>query len=494
MEGEKFRQAQSALQFILENLNPEDRFNVITFSTGLDSFATRLQPASAAGEASGWVDRLSAGGSTDINRALLEAVSFTDRERPTYLIFLTDGLPTEGVTDSQQILDNVAVNAPSNVRLFSFGVGYDVDTFLLDSLSQAHHGTSTYVVPGERLDERISAFYEKISTPVLTDLSLDFGDIAAYDIYPSPLPDLFVGSQIVLVGRYRAGGVTEVTLQGEVDGRTETFRFPEQAFTRDSREGGAFLTALPRLWATRKIGSLLNQVRLQGPDEETIDQIVRLSIRYGIVTPYTSYLVTEPMPLGAAAQDRIVDEEMFAQESMPAAPTFGEGAVGRAAAEGDLAGAEAPAPFVEKGLEEIVRVVGSRTFVNAEGVWIDTAFDPEGMATTPVAFLSPDYFALLQARPELAAAFALGERVIAFADGLAYEVVPADATVEPLDVPPTPELISETEVPGKTSVATPVPVDGTTPAPGSMPGCLGGLLPLAVVPLGLFQFRRRLKK
>ncbi len=269
MEGEKFRQAQSALQFILQNLNPEDRFNVITFSTGLDSFATRLQPVSQVGEASAWVDRLSAGGSTDINRALLEAVSFTDRERPAYLIFLTDGLPTEGVTDSQQILNNVADNAPANLRLFSFGVGYDVDTFLLDSLAQDHHGTSSYVVPGERLDENISAFYEKISTPVLTDLSLDFGDIAAFDIYPSPLPDLFVGSQIILVGRYRAGGATTVTLQGEVDGRTETFRFPEQVFARDSREDGVFLTALPRLWATRKIGSLLNQVRLQGPDEET---------------------------------------------------------------------------------------------------------------------------------------------------------------------------------------------------------------------------------
>jgi Ca-activated chloride channel family protein len=492
MEGEKFRQAQSALGFILQNLNPEDRFNVITFSTGLDSFARRLQPVSEVSEALDWVDRLSAGGSTDINRALLEAVSFTDRERPAYLIFLTDGLPTEGVANSQQILDNVAFNAPANLRLFSFGVGYDVDTFLLDSLAQAHHGTSTYVVPGERLDENISAFYEKISTPVLTDLTLDFGDIAAFDIYPSPLPDLFVGSQIILVGRYRAGGVATVTLQGEVEGRTETFRFPEQVFARDSREDGAFLTALPRLWATRKIGGLLNQVRLQGPDEETIDQIVRLSIRYGIVTPYTSYLVTEPMPLGAAAQDQIVSEEMDALEAKPAEPSFGQSAVERAAAQGDLAEAEAPVPFAEKGIGEIVRIVGARTFVNAEGVWIDTAFDPEAMTTTPVAFLSPNYFALLQARPELAPAFALGGRVIAFADGMVYEVVPSDTAVEPLEVPPTPELIAGTALP--TVNPTPTPAPTVPPAPGSVPGCLGGLLPLAIIPLGIFQFRRRLKK
>ena len=82
-------------------------------------------------------------------------------------------------------------------------MGYDVDTYLLDSLAQAHHGATTYVLPEERLDETLSAFYEKISTPVLADLSLDFGEIGVYDLYPSPLPDLFSGSQIIVVGRYR---------------------------------------------------------------------------------------------------------------------------------------------------------------------------------------------------------------------------------------------------------------------------------------------------
>ncbi len=498
MEGEKFRQAQTALQFILQNLNAEDRFNVITFSTGLDSFSTRMEPVSEVGEASDWVDRLSAGGSTDINRALLEAASLADRERPTYLIFLTDGLPTEGVTDNQQILDNMAINAPDNLRLFSFGVGYDVDTFLLDSLAQAHHGTSTYVVPGDRLDENISAFYEKISTPVLTDLELDFGDIVAYDLYPSPLPDLFVGSQIILVGRYRQGGETTVTLRGEVDGRIETFRFPEQVFARGSRGEGEFVTALPRLWATRKIGSLLNQIRLQGPEEEVIDQIVRLSIRYGIVTPYTSYLVTEPMPLGAAAQDQIVSEQFSALQGLPAEPSFGQDAVERAAAQGDLAEAEAPVPFAGEGAGEIVRIVGARTYVNASGVWVDTAFDPESMITVPVAFLSPDYFALLRSRPELAPAFALGGQVIAFADGVAYEVVPAEIAVAPLEVPPAQDPIAGTEAPAQGPGGPPVLPGETEPAPpaapGTLPGCMGGLLPLAVIAVGAYSVRRRVVK
>ncbi len=267
---------------------------------------------------------MGAQGSTDINRALLEAAAIVDAERPTYLIFLTDGLPTEGVVDSQQILDNLADSAPDNLRLFVFGVGYDVDTFLLDSLAQAHHGTSTYVTPGEQLDEVLSAFYARVSSPVMTDLELDLGDAEVYDIYPSPLPDLFAGSQIVVVGRYSQPGRTDITLERRLDGETQTFRFSEQEFVRGS-DPGESSQALPRLWATRKIGHLLNLVRLQGPNQETIDQIVSLSIRYGIVTPYTSYLVTEEMPLGAAEQERIAGEQYSQLQAAPSAPVFWSG-------------------------------------------------------------------------------------------------------------------------------------------------------------------------
>lgn len=439
MEGEKFRQAQTALKYVLEHLNPEDRFNVISFSTGVQGYANSLRPAEEAKEATAWVEQQTAMGSTDINRALLEAAGMAGGERPTYVIFLTDGLPTEGVTESQLILDNLEAAAKDNLRLFAFGVGYDVDTFLLDSLAGAHHGSSSYVLPGERLDETLSAFYEKVSTPVLMDLSLDFGDLAVYDLYPNPLPDLFSGSQIVVVGRYRRGGEETVTLSGYVNDERQTFRFEGQQFAEDSRGGSKLLDTLPRLWATRKIGYLLNQIRLNGPDEETIDQIVRLSIRYGIVTPYTSYLVTEPLPLGEAAQSRIAEETYADMAAEPAAPTSGQEAVEKAAEQGAMAEAEAleTGPSVIEGVEvaNLVRNAGAHTFVYVEGVWIDTAYDPEQTDTVKVAFLSEDYFALAAARPELAAAFALGERVIALADGVAYEVVSSGDEADSFKVP-----------------------------------------------------------
>jgi Ca-activated chloride channel family protein len=446
MDGEKFDQAQEALRFILDNLNPDDRFNIISFSTGIETYASRLRPADEANEARRWVDGLSAAGSTDINRALLEAADLTDKERPTYLIFLTDGLPTEGEVDSDDILDNLVDVAPNNLRLFAFGVGYDVDTFLLDSLAQAHHGTSTYVLPGEDLDEVLSTFYEKISTPVLTDLELDFGDLRVYDVYPDPLPDLFSGSQIVVMGRYRKGGTETVQLEGIANQKAQTFTFKNQHFDTDSRGASDALESLPRLWATRKIGYLLNHIRLHGADKETIEQIVALSVRYGIVTEYTSYLVTEPKALGSNAIEGIAEEEYDRSFSAPTAPSFGQDAVEKAAGQGAMAEAEAPLEGLEHvggvTVSEVVQNVGAQSFVYVDGVWTDTRFDPDTMSTKKVAFLSDDYFDLITARPELAGAFALGEQVIAFADGTAYEVVSTGESGDNISIPdayPTPE-------------------------------------------------------
>lgn len=481
MDGEKFQQAQAATGYILNHLNPKDRFNIISFSTSVDTFSESLAPASQAASAVDWVNAQSPLGSTDINRALLEAAAMGDGEHPMYVIFMTDGLPTEGVVDRQQILDNLARKAPDNLRLFTFGVGYDVDTLLLDSLAQEHHGTSTYVQPGERLDEVLSGFYARISTPVLTDLALDFGSIATRDIYPSPLPDLFSGSQVVVTGRYHTPGQTTITLTGKVNGQTQTFTYPEQSFPANASDPAN--AALPRLWATRKIGYLLNQVRLHGPDQETIAQIVKLSIRYGIVTPFTSYLVTEDMPLGQAEQDRIAADQYKNQAAMPTAPASGAPAVQQAASQGQMAGADSVVTE-QADLTDLVRIVGSHTFVFKNETWLDTSYDPAAMQPIQVSFLSKDYFALSDARPDLAAAFALGEHVIAVSDGKAYQVVDSDQTTGPVTIPAT-----------VTPSASNTPQSGNPPATTATPGttvkspCFSSLLGL--LPIGLVLLRKR---
>ena len=381
-----------------------------------------MSPASDVDNALKWVDALSAGGSTDINRALQEAIETTDPERPTYLLFLTDGLPTVGVRESGQILKNFSSLARSNLRLFPFGVGYDVDTVLLDTLSQEHHGASTYVKPGEALDQMLSGFYEKISTPVLTDLELTITGVTVHDVYPELLPDLFQGSQLVITGRYRDGGSAEIQLKGKTNSEPQIFRYKNMKFTEESPSTPGPESSLPRLWAARKIGTLLNHIRLEGTDRETIDQIVKLSIRYGIVTPYTSYLVTETPALGTVEQERLSAQTFDEMKSMPSQPAFGAGAVQKAQEQNDMAHAES-APSVGQDNSQTLKTVGARTFVLKDGVWTDTAYDPDTMAIRKITFLSDEYFTLTYSRPDLAACFAIGTHVLVVDDQNAIEVV-----------------------------------------------------------------------
>ncbi|MBU1227791.1 MAG: VWA domain-containing protein [Actinobacteria bacterium] len=430
MEGDKFRQAQDAAAFVLGNLNQDDRFSVMSFSTGVDAYRSGLRPADEAGAAIHWIEGLGPAGSTNIDMALLEAFGVAGVERPTYVLFLTDGLPTEGEIDTDDILANAAEAASRNIRVFAFGVGYDVDTILLDSLAEQHQGTTDYVTPDEDIEATVSGLYRKLSNPVLTGLEIDFGGVQAYDLYPASLPDLFSGEQLIVVGRYREGGTTDIVLRGMIGDEAHTFTY--QARTFESQGG---MDAIPRLWATRKIGTLLRDIRIHGADEETISQIVALSIRYGIVTPYTSYLVTEDAPFGAAEQERLSEDAYAAAASTTLEPS-GEGAVEAAEAAGALSDAEGTAAPVAA-YRDLIRVAGSRTFLWSDGAWVDTAYDPDVMDSVAVPFLSDGYFALAAADPALAEALSVGEQVIVVWRGSAYRVVEEGHPADPIDLDAT---------------------------------------------------------
>jgi Ca-activated chloride channel family protein len=418
MAGEKLAQAQEAVQFILDHLNPEDRFSILAFSTSVDLYAPTLQSASRADDAGDFVRGLTAMGGTNINDALLEALEKLPGERPEIIIFLTDGLPTVGVQEAGPIIANVREAAGPTVRLFAFGVGDDVNTVLLDSIAQENRGTSDYVRPGEDIARAVSGFYEKVSTPVLTDISLDFGDIDVLDVYPQPLPDLFAGSQLVVVGRYRGEGTVTLGLSGVANGEEQTFSYAGQVFPAQSRE----MDFLPRLWATRKIGYLLNQIRLYGTEQELVDEIVDLSLRYGVMTPYTSFLVEEEEVEIFSYEGREKAASDLAGE-MPGimAPVSGYFAVEGAVTIEEYRQAEA----VAGSGSAMAKAVGDKTFVQRDDAWIDSRYQ-EGMATTRIGFGSDNYYQLLEQRPDWGPYFALGEQVIFVVDGQAYEVTEGD--------------------------------------------------------------------
>ncbi len=450
MQGEKIEQARKAADFVVDQLNPDDRLNLISFSTGVRLWQPTLQTmaAATAKDAHAWIDRLTATGSTDINRALLEALGQLQRpgvgDRPGYLLFVTDGLPTQGETDVQRIIGNALNNKPvdSTVRIFTFGVGFDVNTDLLDTLSSDLGGRSTYVQPDEQIDEKIGQFYSSISTPVLASVTLDFGtensadQIVVDELYPYPLPDLFAGEQLVIVGRYEQGATLPITLRGVVNGEKVSYHYPNQSLVAT---GGESFVA--RLWATRKIGALLAQVRRTGAAQELMDEITNLSLQYGIVTPYTSYLVQEP---NLTVDPRLPQPAMAPEEMRRAAADAVETAV-MAQAAAPASGAEAVAAS-EKRMElqtanvveerPEVRFVGGKTFVQqgivtaADGqplaLWVDTGFEAT-MPIETVIFGSPRYFELAQ-QPTMARWLAISaELIVVIAPDEALRIT----TVEP---------------------------------------------------------------
>ena len=291
MSGAKIAQAKAAARFILNHLDKRDAFTLIDFDDGVTPFSEGLVPASgdAVARALKFVDGIEDSGGTNINDALLAALSrMRDGERPGYVLFLTDGLPTVGTTETADILRNIQKGNERRSRIFVFGVGDDVNTELLDRLSSDHRGASVYIGETEDLEVALSGFYEKISSPLLSDLTVEFKGLDTSQVYPRVLPDLFKGSQLVLVGRYRGDGPVSVVMTGKAGREGKRFVLESRPLTGSDR-----FSFLPRLWATRRIGYLLEEIRLQGRTKELEDEIRRLGLKYGIVTPYTSFLVTE---------------------------------------------------------------------------------------------------------------------------------------------------------------------------------------------------------
>lgn len=296
MSGEKIAQAHKALQFILDQLNPQDRFSIVGFDHRIRVFSDTLLPVTrhSLADARQFVKELTADGDTNLEAALQTGLnvieeSETRADAAQLVIFLTDGLPTEGITDEDLIAELVTrTNQNIAARFHVFGVGYDVNTHLLDRLAVDNGGSVTYVLPDESLEMALSNFYQKIAAPVLTDLHIAFEGIEVHDIYPASLPDMFRGSSLLLAGQYTPTGersqvVVRVTGVAGTEAREYVYTF-DLAETRD-------YDFVPRLWATRHIGALLDDVRVSGETASLVEEIRDLGLTYGIVTPYTTFVI-----------------------------------------------------------------------------------------------------------------------------------------------------------------------------------------------------------
>nr|MBP9663988.1 VWA domain-containing protein [Pyrinomonadaceae bacterium] len=383
----KMDKARKALLFGIRTLRDGDRFNVINFAGEEHLMERGLIQANADGKKRGeeFVSKLQPTGGTNINDALLESLKQFERgDRPKMLVFMTDGLPTVGETNTEKIISNlksqISNSKAADVRIFPFGFGYDVNTTLLDRLGSENNGISDYVQPKEDLEIKVSNFFAKVSSPVLSDLDLDFGPVLTEYTYPRKLTDLFRGMQLTIIGRYKnTNDLNNITLRltGKAGKESRSFSYSDLDFPNREDDNNF----LPRLWASRRVGWLLEQIRANGETKETKDEVVELGTRYGLVTPYTSYLATDGT-MSNVALDRV---EAFAMDA-PAARAMkeksGSGAVRMSVQQNSMQSNVTVTADEDKkdGSQVIIRnsrqnqFVANRNFINTNGVWVDSEF------------------------------------------------------------------------------------------------------------------------
>jgi Ca-activated chloride channel family protein len=427
----KMDKARAALLFGIKTLRDGDRFNVINFAGEEHLMERGLIAADAKGRARGeeFVNNLRPNGGTNINEALTTALKqFDKNDRPKMLVFMTDGLPTVGEANVDRIIANLKQAKTVDVRIFPFGFGYDVNTTLLDRIGSENSGISDYIQPKEDLEVKVSNFFQKVSSPVLSDIALDWGTVDTDLMYPRQITDLFRGGQITIIGRYKNESDlqnTVITLRGKTGREARSFAFGDLDFPLRSTEN----EFLPRLWASRRVGWLIEQIRNNGETKELRDEVTDLGTRYGIVTPYTSYLATD----GSFRQMR---EDEKSRLAAPAAKAMraqrGASAVQQSVQQNAMQSNVSISMDGVKDSEQQVLVqnstasqfVGNKNFQDQNGVWVDSEYSTSTrLPEVSVKFGSDEYFDLVKRERGLGQYLALGEQVVVVWNGKVYRII-----------------------------------------------------------------------
>jgi Ca-activated chloride channel homolog len=453
MQGVKWEQAVKALRFGIGTLRERDRFAFLSFASDVRSEATKLRAATAEAkeQAIRHLESLSAGGGTNIADALASALPMIDSEpgRLPLIVFVTDGLPTVGEVAIDRILATASERNARRARIFAFGVGYDVNTVLLDRLATDTAADSSYVAPEQDLEIPLSAFFAKVSEPRLVSprLELEGKGIEFFAMEPHVLPDLFAGDTLRAVFRCRGTGAARVVLTGSRG----------TAAVRIEREFELAATAtknefLPGQWATRRIGHLLEEIRTHGANPELVDEVTALGKEHGIVTPYTAGLVVEDgavaaesvrdsatswdsdrgqvprHPVGGGALKREFGGAPTAGKpapSGPATPGAGEAAVRASNLEKKMKRGELEADAEATSGASLTKRIGNRLFRLESTTWVESTVTSEGRAAAIVLLaFSDEYFVFVRDHKDLANVFALGDDFVFVLDGKTYHVKP----------------------------------------------------------------------
>ena len=432
MSGEKMEQARAAGKQFLRSLSTMDRFRLIDFSSDVRTFRDGFSAASRENirAAERYLDELDAQGSTNISGALDEALSSrVESGRLPIVLFLTDGHPTVGERDASVIAADVARRRGSR-RLFTFGVGSDLNVSLIEQLALEGRGTASFVRPDESVERAVGIVASRLTSPLVTDVRIRSDGVRLRKMHPSGSVDIFAGEDLVILSRYDGSGDAVVRFEGQTTNGPVSWstrlHFPER-----SREN----PFVARLWATQRVGYLSAEKRKHGGSQEINDEIRQLGERYGIPTEYSSYLVLEPgmnRRLGSAGGHQLngvvlrgaVSGTASAPQSAPAPAAIQFEAAKSAAAQRSATNLSAADAAVGMRDEANVRRAGNVTFVLSGDVWTDVRYKKTGTVLQVKPF-SDAYFKLIEMLPDLREPFSVGERVIVAGRSMAIELTAA---------------------------------------------------------------------
>ena len=420
MAGEKLEQTKAAARQVIAGLDVGEAFNLIMYNEGVDLFSSipLVKNPGTEKAAFQWIDSITARGGTNIHDALVEALRLkSGKGMLPIVLFMTDGLPTIGQTSEVAIRSVATDGNKARKRVFTFGVGVDVNTPLLTAVASASRGLSTFVLPKEDVEVKVAKVFNALSGPILSDAVIEAADTKGRasparvrDVLPRQLPDLFEGDQLVLLGQYVGDDPLKFALSGNYLGKDRTFWFDFDLDTATTRN-----SFVPRLWASRKIALLVDQIRQAGADltfstdiarvandprfTELVDEIVRLSTEFGILTEYTAFLAREGTDL--SRQVLIMQEARDNFINRAVKVRSGWGSVSQSVNNGQLGNQQHLNPrnvFYDDNMDQVdndgVQQMGDRAFYRQGDRWVDSRVANKRESSAParvVEFGSDEY-------------------------------------------------------------------------------------------------------
>ncbi|MCE2813855.1 MAG: VWA domain-containing protein [Planctomycetaceae bacterium] len=283
----KLRLATSVVDAFVDELGVEDRFEIIAFNNAPNLHFQSLQSAiddNKKSAAEFLKDQRAVGG-TVLRPAITTAYKYKDADRPLNVVVLSDGMTQQ---NEQSELIGLIGNAPSSTRVFCVGIGNEVNRPLLKQLSERAGGLAAFVSLQDDFKRQSQAFRRKLMRPVATNVRIKLNGVETYDVLPEVLPDLFYGAPLRMIGRYKQGGVSQVSVSGEVMGKPF-----EQKIDINLPKSSDDNPEIERMWAYCRVEQLMSQMRERGASPEKEAEIVRLCEGFSIASEYASFIVLE---------------------------------------------------------------------------------------------------------------------------------------------------------------------------------------------------------